>query len=204
MLSAGPLLADERVYIALCNRCDLPVSLIRDARAEVDRLFERCEVKIAWRECEGDLAKLQASESNWFLIRLQSRRSCGGRCIASPDAAGRAFLDPDETGHLADVYVQSVQDVADRHRGDTAALLGHVLAHELGHLILGPGHTSSGIMRAVWTARDFGDLQKGWLQFTDHERRRIRGAVRRTSLGKVTANAEAAGFRARSLRRRPA
>jgi len=112
--------------------------------------------------------------------------------MASPDAVGRAFLGPDDTGHLADAYLEAVQDVADWHRGDSAALLGDVLAHELGHLILGSGHTSAGIMRAAWSPRELGALRKGRLQFTDDERQRIRVALRRTSPREVATNAEPA------------
>jgi hypothetical protein len=194
LLSAGSLFADERVYIALCNRCGLPDSVIRRASAEIELLFESCGVKIAWRECEGDLEDLRVSGSDWFLIRVLSRRSCaGGHCIASVDAVGRAFVGPDGTGHLADAYFPAVQDLSDWQQGDSAVLLGDVVAHELGHLILGPGHTPAGIMRAVWKAGEFDALRKGWLQFTDDERQRIRVALRRTSPGNVAANTEAAG-----------
>jgi hypothetical protein len=41
-----------------------------------------------------------------------------------------------------------------RDQLDPAVLLGHVIAHELGHLLLDPGHVPTGIMPTSWGARD--------------------------------------------------
>jgi len=43
-------------------------------------------------------------------------------------------------------------------------LLGHAVAHEIGHLLLGPNsHTSGGIMRPVWRPCDEEWIAKGVL-----------------------------------------
>ncbi len=49
------------------------------------------------------------------------------------------------------VFVDKVKEFAVSQATPTAILLGHVLAHELGHLLLGTNsHSQSGIMRSYW------------------------------------------------------
>jgi len=56
-------------------------------------------------------------------------------------------------------------------------VLGHVIAHELGHILLGPGaHSRSGIMRA---SLDLEWLRIGGLWFTASEARAIREKLAR-------------------------
>jgi hypothetical protein len=70
-----------------------------------------------------------------------------------PGAAGFA-LPPDFGGFgaYAGVFHYRVKQLGTT--ASEAAVLGHVIAHELGHLLLGTGHHSDGgIMKAVWSGR---------------------------------------------------
>ncbi len=86
---------------------------------------------------------------------------------------GRAFLPEHGAGYLADAYFQSVQDLAGRHQIDAEVLLGFVIAHELGHLLLGPGHAPDGVMRARWNISELKALRQRWLQFNRSQRLQI-------------------------------
>lgn len=48
------------------------------------------------------------------------------------------------------------------------------MAHELGHLILGPGHSIDGVMRATWRRKQLDALDKRWLKFTEEDAARLR------------------------------
>jgi hypothetical protein len=55
--------------------------------------------------------------------------------------------------HLAAVYYDYLPRLPDgkSNKNDTALVLGCVIAHELGHLLLGAhGHSRTGIMQAQW------------------------------------------------------
>jgi len=59
-------------------------------------------------------------------------------------------------------------------------LLGYVIAHEVGHLLLNQQvHSSRGIMRGEWVFADFRDMMSGMLQFTPLEVQRLRAEVLR-------------------------
>jgi hypothetical protein len=61
-----------------------------------------------------------------------------------------------------------------------SVVLGHVIAHEIGHILLRTGHTDTGIMRAEWFDRDLVDLRRVRLRFTPAQ-----GAVIRSRVAKM-------------------
>ena len=54
------------------------------------------------------------------------------------------------------------------------AILAHVLAHELGHILQGTDwHAETGVMQANWRAADYETMQRGPLAFTAEDIRLI-------------------------------
>jgi hypothetical protein len=82
---------------------------------------------------------------------------------------------------LATVYY----DYLARFAGDDRALglpmiLGCAIAHELGHLLLGPNrHSNEGVMLPEWSSRQFRLARMRELSFTQEESCVIRTAARR-------------------------
>jgi hypothetical protein len=70
-----------------------------------------------------------------------------------PSILGFAVTDAHTgTGVFATIFMSRVNALAERTGFPPSYLLGRVLAHEAGHLLLGPqGHSSHGLMRPVWT-----------------------------------------------------
>jgi hypothetical protein len=57
---------------------------------------------------------------------------------------------------------------------DPAIILGHVAAHEIGHLLLGTNsHSPGGIMRAHWRMEELARAKKGLLLFTKSQSHRM-------------------------------
>jgi hypothetical protein len=51
-----------------------------------------------------------------------------------------------------------------------SVILGHAMAHELGHLLLGTkAHSPGGLMRAHWTREDLANTSKGNLRFSKEQ-----------------------------------
>ena len=80
---------------------------------------------------------------------------------------------------MASVLVEPVAYVAKTKSVDVGDLLGVVIAHEIGHLLLGTSvHAAGGLMRAAWTQEMLRhDRQLDWA-FTPPDARAIRDAVR--------------------------
>jgi hypothetical protein len=48
--------------------------------------------------------------------------------------------------------------------------MGYTVAHEVGHCLLGPGHSYVGLMRGVWDRKDAQDISQLSLYLTSQER----------------------------------
>ena len=94
-----------------------------------------------------------------------------------------------------------IDELAWRAGGRTARILGHTMAHELGHLLLGANaHSPSGIMRGVWLPEDLKFMRWGELTFTLRQSDQIRNSLlRRARLG-VSSGPETASQRDSSPR----
>jgi hypothetical protein len=65
-------------------------------------------------------------------------------------------------------------------RAALAQILGEMMAHELGHVLLNLSlHSQTGIMRGDWDLKDLGDVAYGCLFFTRQQAEIIRADVRR-------------------------
>jgi hypothetical protein len=68
-----------------------------------------------------------------------------------------------DRGWLATAYSDRVTSAAVRVGVDAGTLLGLVISHELGHLLLGSGyHGWSGVMRADWSEEQLTHPREPW------------------------------------------
>lgn len=79
------------------------------------------------------------------------------------------------------IVYDRVKDFAIRQGLTFERLLGAVIAHELGHLLLGENvHTRAGLMSARWSREELFAIECGLLAFSDVESKRIqKGALAR-------------------------
>jgi hypothetical protein len=92
-----------------------------------------------------------------------------------------------ETGIYASVFYQCVDEFANEGIATHSQILGHAMAHELGHLLLDlRGHTNFGIMRGRWNVQDLRSASMGSLLFSSEERAPIREAASRRMHGQIT------------------
>ena len=97
-----------------------------------------------------------------------------------------------ERGNVASAYFGRIKAFAFDRNLLPATLLGHVVAHEVGHLLLREGHAPQGLMRAKWIDPELLQAKLGLLGFTATQGRRIR-----SRLGVVRGLTESADVHAR-------
>jgi hypothetical protein len=87
---------------------------------------------------------------------------------AADSIFGMAFLsETDGRGSYSDVFLDSIQNLHQECGASVGRVLGHVMAHEVGHLLLGTkAHAAIGIMRPHWYGEQLGAISKGSLLFT--------------------------------------
>ena len=95
-----------------------------------------------------------------------------------PDAFGVAYVGQEtDRGWLATVFADRIGHAAARAGVAAGTLLGRVMAHEVGHLLLGTGyHGPAGVMRANWPDATLTRTGSDW-QFSNSEAARIHKAL---------------------------
>lgn len=138
------------------------------AGAAIAPTWTVCPVEERSLVCDGPFA---AREVTVQLLPLTQRRDAAlGFAIVGP---------PGRLGRHARVFWNGVRSVARSHGADRATLLGHVIAHEIGHLLLGENsHSRRGLMRADWRAADFESMRELELRFNRDQAAAFERALR--------------------------
>jgi hypothetical protein len=140
-------------------------------------ILGRADVSVDWRDCPagGVLARgacLAPPGPGELAVRLVR----SPKEDPNPRALGNALIDKATgTGTLATVFVDRVSAMAQQGQHDQWAMIGSVMAHEIGHLLLGTNsHSDSGLMREIWTVKDLTrNRPEDWL-FSRAQREELR------------------------------
>jgi hypothetical protein len=154
------------------------------ARAErrAAKIFSRVGLDVNWLNCtvtEKNGCGLALDEIGGP-VHLVLRITPTVASSTSGTAFGVAHLGRDGTGRYGDVFWSRVQDPQGDSNVDVAMLLGSVMAHEMGHLLLGSNaHAVSGIMRARWEHGELRRIGMDSLLFLPEQGTRMRDRVSR-------------------------
>jgi hypothetical protein len=166
---------------------DLTVSLFNDAGVEpsvwlqaqgrATEIMRRSGISLTWLDCGSPVSPMP--DPNCSAISYPTHLSVRVVPKVSP-----------VKGHI---FGQTFQDAAGEGNYATTVpageLLGCVVAHELGHLLLGTAsHSSTGLMSAVWQDPELQQVVRGNLFFSggEGERMRSRYAVAGARLRKLS------------------
>jgi len=141
------------ITVAIYDDMHLSPQVLADAEDEAMRVYRKAGVAISWVECKSSRIEAEADDrcqDSPTATRL-NLRIVPHASRANDGVFGVAFLSADRTGAYTDVSFNSAEELdRDWHVG-LARVLGHVMAHELGHLLLGSNaHSRQGIMCPNW------------------------------------------------------
>jgi hypothetical protein len=90
-----------------------------------------------------------------------------------------AYALPFEGTHVVVFYDRVKNDRVKNRPGYASAVLGHVIAHEITHILQGAiWHSETGVMKAQWSGADFQQMDWKPLQFTDEDIMRIQHGLK--------------------------
>ena len=151
-----------------------------EAERDAGRVFRMAGVDVSWVTCErrvplSNMHCLDDAQNSDLILRIVPN----ARTYTS-EVFGVSFLDEVGQGTYADVFLTPIQQMTALDRElSLDAILGDVIAHELGHLLLGNhAHSVQGIMRARWQADQLHGLSAGRLFFTTDQAAQLRNNVR--------------------------
>jgi hypothetical protein len=174
ILAAMPALAAEHMTVSVCSPGHLSAKLLAGAESVAANLFHSAGIEIVWARCELGLEGDAAVRQHWFTVRFRAGRPFVPPALAALDTLGEAFTSVDEPGYIVEVYYEAVETLAQTKQSEVSTLLGFAMAHELGHLLLGPQHAPRGVMRAAWDLNDLEAMRQGCLRFRPAESARMR------------------------------
>ena len=175
-----PLVAAERMTVSVCAEGHLNEKTVVGAEAAATQLFHAVDIDVSWASCESGLEGEAAVQNHWYTARFRDGRALLTPGPAALDPLGEAFFS-DSGGYLADVYYEGIQTLASTHEVEFTTLLGYVMAHEICHLLVGPGHAASGVMRRAWDRNDLIAMREGRLKFAPADGARMRRALQGTA-----------------------
>jgi hypothetical protein len=171
--------------IRVHNYARVPPSVLRQAEQAASSVLHESGVHAVWVECATvPSASTEAACSRpvtpLVLLLNLLPEPMARRLKLHSDAFGVA-AESSEKGFsfLGSVFYDRVKDCADHERVDLVPLLGSVMAHELGHLLLGTdSHSPSGIMCASWSGKQIHDIEQRGLSFSTSEAKQLQTAVK--------------------------
>jgi hypothetical protein len=163
-----------RLTLVLYDRAHVEPKTLGAAENTASKIFARANVRLIWRDGSAYTAQRQGvlnrppEDPARLVITLQPESELVRYGVTS--ACGGIAFDSSVIVFVPRFYWRGTTSVA-----STATRLGDVMAHELGHILLGPNaHTLAGIMRATLVTEDWEQAEQGTLGFTHSQRKQIR------------------------------
>jgi len=166
------------VAISVYDYAHVSNELLAAAEEDAHRVFRHAGVETVWTTCLPKLEKVQpndcyAVDISHLMLKILPR-AISAQARDRSDVLGTALVDDKGVGYYAYVFYDSVQRVAEERKLGHA-MLGDVLAHEIGHLLLGSNsHSVSGIMSAHWRGEELRRISEGSMLFTPSQSRMLR------------------------------
>jgi len=177
-----PVLKKLPFTISVHNDAGVPLATLLKAESEASRIFIQSGLEIRWLNCSLMLLESEhptecatADFPRHLQLRIV-RRSFN----LNEFVMGISYLSADGTGCYANLFydrARLMHETSPSHVS-VATILGHGIAHELGHLLLGANsHSALGIMRARWQPADLASASHGQLLFSPLESQEMRNKL---------------------------
>jgi hypothetical protein len=156
------------VRISVFNDAGLKRGILVHAEEDAAEVFRRAGIETDWKNCGGE--EIVAGVSGQcnevaYPARLVLRIERRPRGLVE-EPLGVAYLSEDGQGAYCDVFLEPMEELQQAYAVNLDSLLGHVVAHEIAHLLLGlHSHSVNGLMRAHWGLQTMEELKRGVLGF---------------------------------------
>jgi hypothetical protein len=169
------------ITISVHNYADVPMELLSVAENQAREIYRRAGLETVWLNCCPKLETTQPascylSDSAHLTLKI-SPHAVNAKVRDRLDVLGLAYPDDKGVGYFAYVFYDRVQELSVREKLGPALLAG-VMAHEIGHLLLGSNsHALYGIMCAHWNYDQLRNVAEGVMSFLPSESRAMRNRL---------------------------
>jgi hypothetical protein len=172
---SSKLLAQIAIVLHVYNYAGVGADVLWRAQVEATRVYEAIGVNITWVDAGSDFDTPDARAEISVAILPESmaaRRQLGS------DVLGCAPGTVEERGRIAFALYDRIKGVTRHDPLAVGRVLGLVIAHEVGHLLLPYGsHSERGIMHDNWDVNSARFILASDLGFTDEQGELIRSRL---------------------------
>jgi len=166
------------ITVLVYNYVRVSPGMLAAAEREANKILGAAGAWATWVDC---LERPVAPDSKELCSKGWTAQTPGLRLIPGTNKFRGAEYGYTAIPVLATIYYEKIARRAHRDNADPdlPVLLGCVMAHELGHLLLGdPGHSATGIMQPQWGRLQIRQALTGNLLFTRQQGDRIQAQAR--------------------------
>ena len=178
------------IIVRTYNYAGVGEDFLPRARQEAAGIFLEVGIRLSWLSCtptregivEDPLCHQSAPNVVSLMICPEAMLPKGG---LPRGIFGFALMpEPGEPARYARLYFHRLTEVADGRKVRRGVLLGAMMAHEIGHLLLGVNsHSGEGIMSIPWDAHKLQQVNLGGLGFTPEQADKVKAETLRRAGG---------------------
>lgn len=200
MVVSGNALAapqpDSKITVRVLNYAKVSTGVLGDAENEASRIFTLAGINTEWVDCPVSRAQVRPKSEPVNEVSRYCARPLDGtdillRVLPGSTPARHAFGERlfgfAEGKSVASVFFKRIENLTlglDGDEHETPVLLGDVIAHEIGHLLLGTNsHSATGIMSARWDREYLRLARMGFQRFSPEQSSAMRQTVLRMTGG---------------------
>ena len=158
------------VYVLTMNRAGVPTDTLGRAQDEATRVFQLSGITLVWVDAK-------TGQVPCLTVRIVTRPVSAK--TRNPHMLGVAPSTEEARGINVWIFYPRIKAYSADLGMHASQLLGHVMAHEMGHLLLPYGaHALAGVMRPEWDRAQVKSAAAGLLTFTEDQAALIRERLR--------------------------
>jgi hypothetical protein len=171
------------ITLRVVNEANIDSSVLSHSEKAAATILSEAGVHVSWLNCVAGYVNWKAADD---CSRLPGPRQLDLRIVnqrprvVDPFALGFTVIPnpPGEVRPFAAVFYPGVERFVREWNADAFQVVASAMAHEIGHLLLGPdAHSSRGIMSAHWGRQQWIRMSIGSFLFTPEEAARLRHVI---------------------------
>ena len=173
---------DATLTVRLYNYAGVSEEILQEAGEGTQAIYRRAGVETRWIECptRADQPSMDPSCSERpgpHVIQMRIMPRASEALLESVGRLVYGYAMPSKTGGfgtIATIFWDRVRASAVLSKVSEAGLLGCVMAHEGGHLLLGMNsHSNHGLMSGRWEQEEFNKIAEGAFSFFGREKKKV-------------------------------